>query len=243
MKLRILLDAGMHMIVPWDYRTGLTGIIYDTLSVSDKNFSTWLHEKGYKIGKRKYRLFVYSNLQPLHYRITDAGLQTNGNFTWEIATPDETFIEKFIDGLIKRDNTLQLFGVNLKVLDFAKMELPPISPTQTWKTLSPIAVSTWDGKSKQPTYRKGSEPEFVQALEANLLSKWEAFNGKKWEGENLNIRVWNLKSTLVPVFNIKVRAWYMHLQMWGPIELIRFAYDAGLGEKNSQGFGMIDIGG
>jgi CRISPR-associated endoribonuclease Cas6 len=30
--------------------------------------------------------------------------------------------------------------------------------------------------------------------------------------------------------------------MWGSEELVRFAYDAGLGEKNSQGFGMLKVG-
>jgi CRISPR-associated endoribonuclease Cas6 len=243
MRLKILLEAETPLIVPWDYRTALTAAVYDILSVSDKDFSSWLHDKGYQSGKRKYRLFVYSNLRPLHFQPTDAGLQTNGNCTWEIAAPGETFLEKFVDGLLKRDRSLQLFGVDFRILDFVKMQLPAVAPTRTWKTISPIVVSTWDGKSRQPRYRNGTEPEFVQALEANLLSKWEAFNGKKWEGENLNIRVWSPKSTLVPVFNINVRGWYLRLQMWGPPELIRFAYDAGLGEKNSQGFGMIDIGG
>jgi len=243
MRLKILLDAGTPLIVPWNYRTALTGAVYDILRVSDKDFSLWLHERGYQSGKRTYRLFVYSNLRPLFFRPTDAGLQTDGNFSWEIATPNETFLEKFVDGLAKRGETLQLFGVDFRVLDLIKVELPAISPTRTWRTTSPVVVSTWDGRSRHPIYRNGSEPEFVQALEANLLSKWEAFNNKKWEGENLNIRVWSPKSTLVPVFNINVRAWYLRLQIWGPPELIRFAYDAGLGEKNSQGFGMIDIGG
>ena len=35
----------------------------------------------------------------------------------------------------------------------------------------------------------------------------------------------------------------MNLQMWGNEEMIRFAYDAGIGIKNSQGFGMIESGG
>lgn len=33
----------------------------------------------------------------------------------------------------------------------------------------------------------------------------------------------------------------MDLILEGDIDLIKFAYDCGLGEKNSMGFGMIDL--
>ena len=36
------------------------------------------------------------------------------------------------------------------------------------------------------------------------------------------------------------RAYMMDLNLEGDSELIEFAYDAGLGEKNSMGFGMVE---
>lgn len=243
MRIKLLLDAGTPLIVPWDYRTTLTKAIYDVLGVADNKYSSWLHDQGYTKGKRKYKLFVYSNLRPLHFQAGEDGLYTDGSFTWQIATPDHRFVDKFLDGLARKEMTLSLFQADLKALDIITTEVPVTAPNRTFRTISPIVVSTWDGKSRQPTYRNATEPEFAMALEANLISKWEAFNQKKWEGEGVGIRVWKPKSTLVPVFNISVRAWYVNLQIWGPDEVIRFAYDAGLGEKNSQGFGMIEIGG
>lgn len=243
MRLKFLLDMGRPLMVPWNYRTALTGAIYDILKVADKEYSHWLHDEGYVSQNRRYRLFVYSNLRPLHFRASQNGLQTNGSFVWEVASPDSLFVETFLKGLDHRNMNVSLFNVDLPVIDVVKSDLPSIPSNRTWKTISPIVVSTWDGKSKQPIYRNAAEPEFANSLEANLKSKWEAFHQKKWEGDSFGIRVWNPKSTLVPVFNINIRAWYLHLQMWGSEELIRFAYDVGLGEKNSQGFGMIEIGG
>lgn len=243
MKLKILLEAPSGLLIPWDYRTTLTKFIYETLRASDEQYSIWLHDIGYQRGKKKYRLFVYSNFRPISFHPTAKGMQTNGVFTWEIASPSNEFLEKLLEGLKKQDLKLSLFNSEVEVVDTVRMDLPLACAGRTWKTISPMVVSTWDGKSAQPTYRSPSESEFASALESNIVAKWEAFHQRKWEGEPLGVRVWNPKSTLVPVFGIKIRAWYVDLQLWGSEELIRFAYDAGLGEKNSQGFGMIEIGG
>jgi CRISPR-associated endoribonuclease Cas6 len=43
------------------------------------------------------------------------------------------------------------------------------------------------------------------------------------------------------VRGIRVRGWMMRFQVSGPPELIRLGYDAGFGERNAQGFGMVRI--
>ena len=56
------------------------------------------------------------------------------------------------------------------------------------------------------------------------------------------IRVWEPKRKKITVFKTDIIAWHLKAQIIGPEELVRFAYDAGLGEKNSQGFGMLEVG-
>ncbi|MGQ9462823.1 MAG: CRISPR-associated endoribonuclease Cas6 [Candidatus Fervidibacter sp.] len=231
------------MTVPWDYRTALTKAIYEVLSEFDPDYSNWLQEQGFRLGKRACRLFVYSDLIPTHKTISQYGLADVRWMTWQIGSPDQRFIQTFIKGLERRKLSLELFGTTVEVLDLVQMKPLGLGSGLVFHTISPIAVSVGDpNRSKHPIYLHPDQPEFVEGLKRNLIAKWEAFHQKAWNETEFGIRVWNPKSKLVRVFDTNVRAWHLHLQMWGSDELIRFTYDAGLGIKNSQGFGMIEPG-
>jgi len=180
---------------------------------------------------------------PRHYSVEKAGLYISEWMTWEIASPDVRFIEKFSEGLRKNADKLDLLKDSFKVVDLLQIGLPAFAASLIFRTISPMVVSTFNPElSRHPIYLEPDQPEFVIALERNLVAKWEAFHNKKWEGEQPGIRVWEPQKKLISVFDINVKAWHLKVQMWGPEELIRFAYDAGLGAKNSQGFGMLEVG-
>jgi CRISPR-associated endoribonuclease Cas6 len=243
MRLKILLEMERPTLIPWDYRTFLTRAIYDILAYSDKEYSRWLHDEGFKRDNKVYRLFVYSDLQLWRWESQKEGLCASYWMSWLVASPDLRFIEKFMDGLRKKE-TIELFQDSFKVVDVLKLRHPSFPESLTSYTVSPVVVSTYNpGVSRYPIYLRPDQPEFVQALERNLIAKWEAFHGRGWSGEELKIRVWNPRKKLVRVFETNIQAWHLQAQLWGSEELIRFAYDAGLGEKNSQGFGMIEVGG
>jgi len=219
-------------------------MIYEILAISDMDYSRWLHDEGFRRGSKVYRLFVYSDLQPWHYMLETDGLYVSQWLTWQVASPDPLFIKGFTNGLEKKGEVLELFQHSFKVVDILGVELPSFSETLILHTISPIVVSIQDRKgSRHAIYLRPDQPEFTQALERNLIAKWEAFHKKSWSGKEPGIRLWNPREKLIPVFDINVRAWHLKVQIWGSEELIRFAYDAGLGEKNSQGFGMIEVGG
>jgi len=240
MRLRLLIEVQEAMTIPWDYRTALTRIVYEILRAVDPGYSTWLHEQGFRCDKRIYRLFVYSDLMPMHWNFSRDGLADVRWMTWHIGSPDQRFIDKLVLGLERNGQQLKLFGVFLQIVDMVCIEAPDLGSGLTYQTISPVAASIRKPDSKHPTYLRPDQPEFVEALQRNLITKWQSFYGREWSGGEFGLRVWNPKQKLVRVFNTAVRAWYLKLQMWGEEELIRFAYDAGLGIKNSQGFGMIE---
>lgn len=244
MRVKILFEAKQDPLrIPWDYRTILTAKIYEILAASDPQYSHWLHEQGFRKGNRVYRLFVYSDLKPSHWQVDREGLLASPWLIWQVGSPDQQFIEKLMKGLEHKRQSLEIFGTSLEILDMVRMEPSSLASGLVFHTISPIAASKGNPTlSKHPIYLSPDQPGFVEALEQNLITKWEAFHGKAWNGSVFGIRVWEPKQKLVPVFNITVRAWHLKLQMWGAEELIRFAYDAGLGIKNSQGFGMIEPG-
>lgn len=243
MRLRLLLETREAMTLPWDYRTQLTKTTYEILKAGDRGYSTWLHEHGFCWEKRTYRLFVYSDLMLTHWNFSPQGLTDVRWMTWQIGSPDQRFVEAFLAGLERKGGQLELFGTIVEVVDMVRMEAPERGSGLTFRTVSPIAASTGDpNRSRHPIYLRPDQPEFAEALQRNLIAKWQAFHQRGWSGREFDLRVWNPKQKLVRVFDTNVRAWHLRLQMWGDEELIRFAYDAGLGIKNSQGFGMIEPG-
>ncbi len=248
MRLRLLLETSEPITLPWDYRTDLTRAVYEILQAGDSEYGGWLHNYGFRWGNRVYRLFVYSDLMPTHRRFTPQGLADVRWMIWQIGSPDPRFAEAFMRGLARgladQGGRLTLFGATVEVVDVAPIEAPALGSGLAFHTLSPIAASVGDpGRSPHPIYLSPDQPEFVEALRHNLIAKWQAFHGRPWQGGELEIRVWSPQRKLLCVFGTKVRAWHLRLQMWGDEDLIRFAYDAGLGIRNSQGFGMIEPGG
>ena len=49
------------------------------------------------------------------------------------------------------------------------------------------------------------------------------------------------QSKLIDYKGIKIRGWFMHFTIQGNSELIRIGYEAGFGENNSAGFGMVEV--
>lgn len=243
MRLKLFLESQEYLVIPWDYRTVLTRSIYEVLRFGDVNYANWLHQEGFRWGARIYRLFVYSELIPVHYELSPKGLENVRWMNWQISSPDKRFIDTLLSGLEKRSWRLELFGVTVEVVDLVRMETPELHSELVFHTISPIAVSTSEPSRKHPVYLRPEQPEFVEALQHNLVNKWQAFHGREWHGGEFSIRVWNPRQKMIRVFDTDVRAWYLNLQMWGDEELICFAYDVGIGIKNSQGFGMIEPGG
>lgn len=243
MRLRVLLETREPITLPWDYRTVMTKATYAILKAADPDYCDWLHERGFRWDKRTYRLFVYSDLMPAHWNFSPEGLADVRWMTWQIGSPDQRFVEAFVAGLKRTRGQLELFSTPVEVVDMVRMEAPERGSGLPFRTVSPIAVSIGDpNRSRHPVYLHPDQPEFIEALRRNLITKWQAFHQREWSGGEFDLRVWNPRRKLVRVFDTDVRAWHLCLQMWGDEELIRFAYDAGLGIKNSQGFGMIEPG-
>jgi CRISPR-associated endoribonuclease Cas6 len=113
------------------------------------------------------------------------------------------------------------------------------------RTLSPIEVhstlSKGDG-SKKTYYYKPREREFGELVASNMAKKWEALYGEKCP-YSLNmepVRVEYLKSAVLKYKGFVIEGWKGHFWLEGEPEFLQFALDAGLGSRNSQGFGCVD---
>ena len=96
--------------LPINYQYPLQGVIYHTLEKSDLQFSTWLHENGYQMNGKRFKLFTFSNLIVPQYGIDKQRerLIVKSDFvTLYITFLPEKSTQQFIQGLFQQQ-TIQI---------------------------------------------------------------------------------------------------------------------------------------
>jgi len=242
MRLKITLKSKKNRLkVPFNYNHIVSAIVYN--KIYDLELAQKLHSS------QSYKFFTFSNLHIHKFRLLKDGLLSqNGKIDFFISSPDDYLIKSLVEGFLE-DLTVNFIGEELLV---HKVELLP-SPEFTEKvnvvTLSPVIVRTKkevDGELKIWDLAP-SEEQFYRSLENNLINKYKEFNEIDETDKKITIssemRHVKRKRISIDKKDQKTfhRAYILDLVLEGDIELIKFAYDSGLGEKNALGFGMIKI--
>lgn len=179
-----------------------------------------------------------------------------------IASPLQPFLHSLLEHLLRR-RRLRLGRQEVRLLD-AAIEPPPSyeSPMRV-EALSPITVyrTLYTAEGKRKTYYfTPFEDEFEELLLQNLKRKlrvwraWQALfaapTSEAGEGtEELEtrrewirpLRVSPRDEHVVLYKGTVIKAWTGVYELDLPPELFQMAFDAGLGVKNSQGFGCIGV--
>lgn len=71
MRIKIVADVGKGLTLPVNYTHLLTGVIYRFLAESDPEYVSFLHNEGYRIGQKRFKLFTFSQLLAKQRRILD----------------------------------------------------------------------------------------------------------------------------------------------------------------------------
>ena len=87
-----------------------------------------------------------------------------------------------------------------------------------------------------------TDNKFYKNLEKNLMKKYSIYFDKSDDNCKVNFKVSNvLRSTRRKIKNTFHTAYYLEFVAYGNPDLIKLGYDSGFGEKNSMGFGMVEI--
>ncbi len=226
------------IILPLHYNHILQATIYNII---DSKLSDFLHNEGFG-DSRKFKMFTFSRLFGKFDIKTKPGyivFDKEVNIT--IASPYGKFCQSFANGIIKNkikmaDNELEVVETNLTPIEVNEEEIvvETHSPIVTYSTLT-----KQDG-SKYTVYFEPKEKEFAKQIDENIKKKYEAFFGRKWEGDSLKIEP--LSKTKQHIINYKdfiIKGYSGIFKLSGPKELIKLGLEAGLGAKNSMGFGCV----
>ena len=250
----MIFSVSKGSIFPLSYNHIIASFIYRTIEEANSKYSTFLHDNGYIHGTKKFKLFTFSQLQIQKCKIDPPFLHAfSKEVTLYLSSPVKEWTLHFITGLFERKKVY--FGGNPEksvILEVKKVETlpePDFTRPVTVKTLSPVTASTGAvrfGKLYN-VYLDRKDERFSHHITDNLVSKYRALYRK--DPDNMDFRFSfdrnyiekrNGKvSKLIDYNGTKIRGYTAPLTMEGNPELVRMAYYAGLGEKNSMGFGCL----
>lgn len=264
-KLSLRTDTAGWLTLNYQYQ--LAAAIYALLSQSSPEYSAFLHDRGYLGADGKLRkLFTFSRLQLFN------GGGRQGEFIHLFAhTRAELYISspminEFIQHLVVGLFTNQKLVIESKakqaLLRIERIEVlpnPEFTETCRFLALSPIvltrAASALSGK--QMYYYRPFDEDISEAVRASLLKKHETVYGAPPANANLTFTVDreyitrkggpDNVSKLIYIRQghedeTKVKCFISPFYLTGSKELMQTAWDCGLGDKSSMGFGCIEVG-
>ncbi len=236
MRLKITLKADKPHTFTKDYNEALTALIYRLITDGDKTFGEELHDNGYRqLGSKRFNYFTYSRLMSEKMEWIDKYIPS-GNIIWYFTSMSDDIVINFMRGLQKRD-TLQIYDFNPFIREVSIIkERPNFARGAIFTTLSPITMAV-RGNNNLPIFL---EPEMMASkLETNLIEKYYALFNAVPKEMKLQMQFLNCDKMFIQYKETTMQAYKAHVAMTGSPELVRIAYECGLGSKNSQGFGML----
>jgi len=250
MRLDITFTSSKEEITfPLNYNYGLQSFIYHHIS---EKLATFLHEKGYLVGKRRFKLFTFSRFSgKFKIDFPHEEIMFIGPFHFYVSSPIDNFIQQFAEDLIK-SGEVKLFKEPFAVASIQANPTPPMQSPLVIRMLSPLTIYSTlflaEGK-KKTYYYSPFEKEFSELIKENLIKKYQAFYKAIPPGDDFAItRIKVTKNSEKIIKYTPKRGSYTIIKGWmglykleGVPELIRLGYDTGLGSKNPQGFGMFEV--
>jgi CRISPR-associated endoribonuclease Cas6 len=233
---------GENLSFPLEYNHIIQGFIYRNI---DETLASFLHDKGFITKGRSFKLFTFSRLLG-KYRINRDKIEFEKGFKFWIASPVDNLIESFASNLARKPGVLlgdeKFFVTSIEVKprpSYNDAEIFMLSPVTVYSTLLKP-----DG-GKKTYYYNPKEEDFGRLINENMRKKYTAFFGKEADDLGMDmtpVRVRASDEKIVRYKGFIIKGWMGKYHIKGDEELISLAYDTGLGAKNSQGFGMFEIG-
>ena len=228
--------------IPFNYNHILSAILYN--KIKDLNLSNKMHES------KDFKFFTFSQLFFKKKKIIKNNfLSLDGRISFYFSSPNKNLILNIIDGFLE-DKEVSFINQKLIISKVELLSNEKFVEKMEFQTLSPLYAKTLKKNgNKQIQWDLTPGERFFTALENNLVKKYINFYNLSRTDKRIKIYS-NMKKVKRKRISIKNgnettfhRSFLMDIILEGDLDLIKFAYDCGLGEKNSMGFGMLELGG
>ncbi len=245
MRLRLVLNANEDFIsLPLHHNKIIQAMLYRNLPPQIGKF---LHDIGFFYEKRRFKLFTFSKIISKKFKIISS---KDGKKFVKYKTPITLYISSALGDIANTwgERFLKVpeikLGKNSMFLEEIEvLTKPSFKEEMTIRTLSPItAYRTFENGKKYYKYYSPEEPEFNELIKENLRKKYKVLTNDDLEEFPLDLEpVKNVRKIILKYKDFPIEAYEGIFKIKTDPEKFKIIYDAGLGAKNSQGFGMIEV--
>jgi len=207
----------------------MTAFIYRCIGIGSPSYSKQLHEGYASLGYKKFVYHTYNISQ--NRKIAQFKLK-KGTASLILSSALEDTIINFTKGLIKL-GSIQLFGHSFGIEEIKVISEPKFNNNEAFNAISPVYATDIKGNwlNSKDTERK---------LEKNLIEKYYALYKRLPKNSDIKIKILSNKTEYIKYKKDTFRGYAGLIAMEGDSELIRFAYNAGLGARCGQGMGLLE---
>ncbi|WP_461207283.1 CRISPR-associated endoribonuclease Cas6 [Clostridium sp. DL1XJH146] len=243
MRISVKFSSENNIILPKNHNHIIQATILNYLS--NKEYQTFIHDEGFKREKRNFKLYTFSRPQG-NFSINKDNNTIDFKKELEliISSVDDNLIKYFINESIS--NEVIRLGRNNVYIEEIKVINKRYEPGDKFYTKSAITIySTFQNEERKKTYYYSPyESEFEELIRNNLIKKYISYYGKEPQSKEFTIKIASGKKPRemwLVYKGFKIKGWHGEFILDGSKELLKIAYDTGLGAKNSQGFGCVEI--
>jgi CRISPR-associated endoribonuclease Cas6 len=243
-------------LLPMDYQYFISAWIYKTIKLSNDEFASFLHDRGYGSDEGKlFKLFCFSRLEfgkPLLlpaeklFQISASTLRLLISFDIPITA------SHFIEGIFKDQEFYlgdKLHGLNLRVTTVELLPEPAFHETMHYRLLTPWVVSIKEEGKPQPVYLAADDERFYTMAARHLAEKHNLTHTETPTVKQEQIVIRRINGFKRSGFVIspgtpretRVVGNLFEFTLTAPISIHQMAWNAGISEKSSMGFGMVEV--
>lgn len=246
MQLKINFISEKDIILPYQYNHILQASLLSL--INDEKYADFIHNIGYAYEKRNFKLYTFSRIIG---RAQADKLNKKFNFKKScalfFASMDDQFVYYAFSKLLDENGEIKWLDNIVRIQSIEVLNTKEIGENIVVKTVSPITTYSTlfmhDGQ-KKTYYYSPFEKEFEQNIAANLRKKYIAFYKKEPEDDRFQIKpIREVKDCGLVYKGTLTKGYTGIFALSGSKEMLSIALAAGLGSRNSIGFGMVILTG
>lgn len=245
-RLTVTFGGEVEVPLPVHYNHHVQAMIYR--QIRQPALRDFLHQHGFALGGRRFKLFTFSRLlgRPRFHRASQQ-LIFRPPIHLVICSPVPVVLQEIANGLL-REGRVWVAGVSLEVREVKVRDNVVRTREVVVRMLSPLVTySTVPvGTGSYTYYYSPFEPRFRELVLANLAKKYLLVFGRPADETGFEIAPERVDPADLKIVNYKetvIKGWMGTYRLTGDPQLLEMALSAGLGAKNSQGFGCCELRG
>ena len=227
-------------IITYNYYYKLMKELYEAMTLVDKEKALSMHETGYNVDSKKFKLFNFrlAFSKEVEYKPDGVKCSLNSSVSLIISGKNE-ILKLILKGLIKK-GCININDTKLEITGFDEDTKVRFDRVMLYKVRTPIVESIYENKV---IYLNPFEKRFYKALGQNLMRKYKAVYNKDYSGELFfDIEdVLKVKKKYITDIKDGFLIGYTDFEIFieADIDMQKVAYYLGLGQNNSIGMGSL----